>query len=163
MKRQLYLYLFILSALITAFTYMYFTKALAFERNNNKSEIKSVTDSLALISDKLNDADYFSLDKNERAQEYFENQSIQKLIPRIKEALLDYNDDSKGNIYTGQEKLGAQKFIINKIKILNHRWIIADYSDGTYWGDVVIKYFVESDGKITFQVMDSFIYPKEQY
>ncbi len=163
MKRQLYLYLFILSALITAFTYMYFTKALTFERNNNKLEIKSVTDSLALISDKLNDADYFSLDKNERAQEYFENQSIQKLIPRIKEALLDYNDDSKGNIYTGQEKLGTQKFIINKIKILNHRWIIADYSDGTYWGDVVIKYFVESDGKITFQVMDSFIYPKEQY
>ena len=163
MKRQLYLYLFILSALITAFTYMYFTKALSFERNNNKGEIKHLTDSLSLVSNQLNDADYFSLDKNERAQEYFENQSIQKLIPQIKEALLAYNDDPKGNIYTGQEKLGAQKFIINKIKILNHRWIIADYSDGTYWGDVVIKYFVESDGKITFQVMDSFIYPKEQY
>ena len=163
MKRQLYLYLFILSALITAFTYMYFSKALAFEKSNNKLEIKSLTDSLALISNQLNDADYFSLEKNERAQDYFENKSIQKLIPEIKEALLAYNDDPKGNMYTGQEKLGTQKFIINKVKILNHRWIIADYSDGTYWGDVVIKYFVEQDGKITFQVMDSFIYPKEQY
>ena len=163
MKRQLYLYLFILSALITAFTYMYFTKALSFERNNNKGEIKHLTDSLSLVSNQLNDADYFSLDKNERAQEYFQDQSIKKLIPQIKEALLSYNDDPKGNIYTGHEKLGTQKFIISKIKILNHRWIIADYSDGTYWGDVIIKYFVESDGKITFSVLDSYIYPKEQY
>jgi hypothetical protein len=84
-------------------------------------------------------------------------------MPQIKEALLAYNDDPKGNIYTGQEKLGEQKFIINKIKILNHRWIIADYSDGQYWGDVVLKYFVEKDGKITFQIMDTFIYPKQEY
>lgn len=163
MKRQLYLYLFILSALIAAFTYMYFSKALAFEKSNNKAEMDIQKKSFDSISNMINDADYFSLDKNERAQDYFENQSIQKLIPQIKEALLAYNDNPNGNIYTGQEQLGAQKFIINKIKILNHRWIIADYSDGTYWGDVVIKYFVEQDGKITFKVMDSFIYPKEQY
>lgn len=163
MKKQLYLYLFILASLICAFTYMYFTKQIAFERTNNKAEIKSVRDSLIMISNQLEDADYFSLEHNQRSQEYFVNQSPQKLLPIIRESLLAYNDDPKGNIYTGQEKMGEQKFIISKIKILNHRWIMADYSNGELWGDVLIKYFVEEDGKITFQVMDSFLFPKEQY
>jgi hypothetical protein len=142
---------------------MYFTKALAFERNNNKAEMKSVTDSLALISDKLNDADYFSLEHNQRSQEYFESQSSQKLLPIIRESLLAYNDSPKGNVYTGQETIGEQKFIISKIKILNHRWIIADYSNGELWGDVLIKYFVDDNGKVSFQVMDTFLFPKEHY
>jgi hypothetical protein len=103
------------------------------------------------------------LENNDFAKEYFVDYNVQKLIPQIKEALLSYNDDPKGNKFTGQEQLGNQKFIINKIKILNHRWIIADYSDGEYWGDVVLKYFVEKDGKITFQIMDTFIYPKQEY
>lgn len=163
MKKQLYLYLFILASLICAFTYMYFTKQIAFERNNHKAEIKSVRDSLILISNQLEEADYFSLEHNQRSQEYFVNQSSQKLLPIIRESLLAYNDDPKGNIYTGQEKIGEQKFIISKIKILNHRWIMADYSNGELWGDVLIKYFVEDNGKITFQVMDSFLFPKEQY
>ena len=84
-------------------------------------------------------------------------------MPQIKEALLAYNDSPEGNTYTGQEKLGTQKFIINKIKILNHRWIVANYSDGTYWGDVLLKYFIDEKGKISFQIMDTFIYPKEEY
>jgi hypothetical protein len=39
----------------------------------------------------------------------------------------------KGNPYVGQDQIGANKFIINKVKVLNHRWIIADYSDGEMW------------------------------
>ncbi len=163
MKRQLYLYLFILSTLVAAFTYMYFSKAIAFEKKKNNSELKYLKDSISEITNKLFDADHFSLENNDYAKEYFADYNLQKLMPQIKEALLAYNDDPKGNIYTGQEKLGEQKFIINKIKILNHRWIIADYSDGQYWGDVVLKYFVEKDGKITFQIMDTFIYPKQEY
>lgn len=163
MKRQLYLYLFILTALVAAFTYMYYSKALSFEMKKNESEIKYYKDSISVVTNKLFEANHFSLENNDFAIEYFVDYDLQKLMPQIKEALLAYNDDPKGNIYTGQEKLGEQKFIINKIKILNHRWIIADYSDGQYWGDVVLKYFVEKDGKITFQIMDTFIYPKQEY
>ena len=163
MKKQLYLYLFILSTLIGAFTYMYFSKQLAFQRNNSKAELKVLRDSMNMISSKMSDADYFSLEQNQHAQDYFEKYNIQQLMSQVKEALLSYNDDPKGNIYTGQDKIGEQKFILNKVKILNHRWIIADYSNGQLWGDVIIKYFVEEDGKISFQTMDSFLYPKQQY
>ncbi len=163
MKRQLYLYLFILSALIAAFTYMYFSKALAFEKSATAAVVKSYKDSITQIANKLDDADHFSLEKNENAKDYFANYDVQKLLPQIRESLLAYNDNPKGNIYTGQDKLGEQKFIISKMKILNHRWIIAEYSDGQYWGESLLKYFVEKDGKITFQMMDTFLYPKQQY
>jgi hypothetical protein len=32
----------------------------------------------------------------------------------------------KGNPYVGQDQIETNKFIINKVKVLNHRWIIAD-------------------------------------
>lgn len=144
------------------FTYVFFSKQLSHEKKQNESEIKNLKDSITTIISQNNDE--FSLANNEYAQEYFiEKYDINKLMTTVKEALLAYNDDPKGNIYTGQEKLGEQKFIINKIKLLNHRWIIANYSDGQYWGDVLIKYFVEDDGKVTFKIMDSYIYPKEEY
>jgi hypothetical protein len=57
--------------------------------------------------------------------------------------------------------MGEQKFIVNKIKVLNHRWLIADYSNGVLWGEVLLKYFVNDDETISFEIMDSYIYPKE--
>ena len=73
---------------------------------------------------------------------------------------MDFNDNPKGNIYTGQEQIGVNKFIINKIKILNHRWIIADFSDGDIWGECLIKYFVNEDKTIDFETFQSFVYSK---
>ena len=73
---------------------------------------------------------------------------------------MEFNDDPKGNIYTGQEKISDKKFIINKAKILNHRWIIADFTDGVYWGEVLLKYFVNDDKTISFEVIQSLIYQK---
>ena len=163
MKRQLYLYLFIISALIAAFTYMYYNKQIVHNQSVSDTKIKMYSDSLKMIQTQIEDANHFSLENNQNAQEYLSNYDVQKLIPQIREALLAYNDSPKGNIYTGQEKIGEQKFIINKIKVLNHRWIIADYSDGIFWGDVMIKYFVEDGGKISLQVMATFIYTKDQY
>ena len=78
-----------------------------------------------------------------------------------KDKLLEFNDNPNGNPYTGQEKLGPNKFIINKIKVINHRWIIADFSDGDYWGEVLLKYFVNEDKSFSFEVNQSLLYPKQ--
>ncbi|MBC7524912.1 MAG: hypothetical protein H7239_10775 [Flavobacterium sp.] len=163
MKKSLFLYLFILAGLFNVFTYMYYSKALEFEQKKYTKTAdfdKKVTDSLTNL---MADANYFSLENNDYARDYFEKYEIKSLIPKISEALLSYNDDPKGNKYIGQETLGTQKFIINKLKILNHRWIVADYSDGTYWGNVFIKYFLNDDGTFTFITQDTFLFPKQQY
>jgi len=166
MKKSLFLYLFILSVLMNIFTYMYYSKKNVFDETQFKSTNAKLKDSLTSISAKLDDANYFALENNQNAQDYLnsgdgiKNISYEKLIPLVKEKLMDLNENPKGNPYTGQEQIGAQKFIINKAKVLNHRWVIADFSDGEYWGEVLLKYFINEDESITFETVQSVLYQK---
>ncbi len=166
MRKSLFLYLFILSMLMNIFTYMYFSKRTDFEETQSRKVNTRLKDSLTTVKAKLDDANYFALENNQNAQNYFDRDDskkfipYEKLIPYVKEKLMDLNDNPKGNPYTGQDQIGQQKFIINKIKILNHRWIIADYSDGEYWGEVLLKYFVNEDESISFEVIQSLLYKK---
>ena len=49
------------------------------------------------------------------------------------------------------------KYLINKVKILNHKWIIADFSNGSRWGEMWIEYYFNKN-KIVFDVKDYFLY-----
>ena len=166
MKKSLLLYLFILVLLLNVFTYKYFSSELAFEKSRSENAKKKLEERLLSSNNKLADANYFSLEKNENAQNYFNPDNakktikIDKLIPFVTEKLMDLNANPKGNPYTGQDQIGSNKFIINKLKILNHRWIIADFSDGEYWGEVLLKYFVNDDETVSFETIQSFIYQK---
>ena len=166
MKQSFLLYLTILAVLSSIFTYMFLSKQVAFEQNRYAKTTKKLRDSIALVSNQLLDANYFSLAKNENAQNYFDSGisdkiiQYEKLIPVVTEKLLDYNSNPKGNPYTGQDQIGMNKFIINKVRILNHRWIIADFSDGEIWGEVLLKYFVNTDETISFEVNQSLLHQK---
>lgn len=166
MKQSFLLYLTILAVLSTIFTYMFLSKEVTFQQKRYDKTTKKLRDSLSLVTNQLIDAKYFSLEKNENAQNYFDSENsekivqYEKLIPFVTEKLLDFNSNAKGNPYTGQDQIGTNKFIINKVKILNHRWIIADYSDGEIWGEVLLKYFVNPDDSISFEVNQSLLYQK---
>jgi hypothetical protein len=166
MKKSLLIYLIILVVLMNVFTFMYFSKQLDFEQDNSIKKELRLKDSLVSITKKLDDASYFSFAKNENAQNYFNPENatktiqIEKLVPIVTEKLLDLNSNPKGNPFIGQDQIGANKFIINKVRILNHRWIIADFSDGEYWGEVLLKYFINEDESVSFETIQSFIYQK---
>ncbi|MBP2284580.1 hypothetical protein H4V97_002898 [Flavobacterium sp. CG_23.5] len=166
MKKSLMLYALILALLFNVYTYMFLSKEVTFEQDRYSRVTTKLKDSLKSVTNKLADANYFSLEKNENAQNYFDSGSAEKtiqyekLIPVVTEKLLDYNSNPKGNPYVGQDQIGANKFIINKVKILNHRWIIADFSDGEIWGEVLLKYFVNDDESIAFEVNQSLLYQK---
>ena len=166
MKRSFMLYAVILLVLMNVFTYSFYSKEVDYEQNRYEKTTKKLRESLNSATVKLNDANYFSLEKNENAQNYFDSGDSDKmikyeqLIPYVTEKLLDFNSNPKGNPYVGQDQIGINKFIINKVKILNHRWIIADYSDGEIWGEVLLKYFVNSDQSISFEVNQSLLYQK---
>lgn len=162
MKKPL-LYLFIFSVLLNIFTYMYFTKRSKFEDERIASfqkEAKAKKDSIAALNNQLRDADYFTLANNENAMDYFEDYDIEKLSAEIRDEVMSLNDNKNGNPLTKYEIINGNKPIINKIKILNHRWIIADFAIGQAWGEVLIKYF-KNEGKPTdFETIETFIYPK---
>ncbi|MDX6181735.1 hypothetical protein SGQ44_05655 [Flavobacterium sp. Fl-77] len=167
MKKSLMLYLFLLAILMNIFTYMFYSREVKFGQERYEKTTKKLRDSINLVSTQLSEADYFSLVHNENAQNYFDNSAsggkvilYEKLIPVVTEKLLDLNSNPNGNPYTGQDKIDNKKFIINKVKILNHRWIIADYSNGQLWGEVLLKYFVNDDESIDFEVNQSLLYQK---
>ena len=166
MQKSILLYVVILFVLTNIFTYMFLSSQVKFEQNNSDKVNKKFTDTVVALTNDLDDANYFSLDKNQNAQDYFENKqkgtfiSADKIIPFVSEKLKDLNGNEKGNPYTGQDPIDGKKFIINKIKILNHRWIIADFNNGDIWGEVLIKYFLEQNGTVTFITDESVLYPK---
>jgi hypothetical protein len=145
---------------------MYFSKQVQFNDDRYSAMNKRYADSMTTMTTRIGDAEYFSLENNQNAQDYFENGggdtfiAYEKLIPHVKDQLLNFNDDPNGNPYTGQDKITENKFVINKIKVLNHRWIIADFSDGNYWGEVLLKYFVNEDESISFEVIQSLLHQK---
>ena len=165
MKNQLYLYTAILSILMTLFIFMFYKKQNSFLESKIESDGKKYKDSLQTAREKLFESNYFSLENNQNAQDYLEKTvsddfyPASKVVDKIKELLMAENDSREGNKYVEYPKIGEQKFIINKIKVINHRWIIADFSNGTLWGEVYLRYFIEEDNSFTFEVKDSFLYP----
>jgi len=167
MKKSLLLYLFILAVLMNIFTYAYFTRKSAAETKTSgeeTGEVQKLKDSINVLHNNIADADYFSLENDQNAQNYIVNNDLDKIIPydgysaAVLEQLMAHNDKPEGNPYTGQVKISDNKFIINKAKVLNHRWIVADFSDGKYWGEALIKYFVNQDKTISFENIESLIY-----
>ena len=166
MKNSLLLYLFIIILLLNVFTYMYFSKQLTFVKDKSaKTEAKWKKD-LEVANAKLVDANYFSLEKNENAQNYFNPDNatktiqVEKLIPVVTEKLMDLNANPEGNPFVGQDQIGANKFIINKVRILNHRWIIAEFSNGDLWGQILVKYFVAEGKPTDFETVETVLYER---
>ena len=165
MKRSLLLYAFILLVLTNLYTYVYLSKEVEFEQTRFKKLDAKKEDTINQLLVKNADADYFSLEGSQNSQDYFENSkgkynSYDKVIPLVKEKLLDLNSNPNGNPYVGFDKMDGKKFIINKVKFLNHRWIIADFNNGEMWGEVIIKYFVNDDNTVSFETAETLIYPK---
>ncbi|WP_235922494.1 hypothetical protein [Flavobacterium difficile] len=157
MKNSLLLYGLVFSILINIFQFV--------NSNNiinryddlvtiNKKEIKKVKDSIV----KLVENDKFSLDNNEYAQEYYFEHDLKKLKAKVKEDLMAFNSDKRGNKYVSYDQIGDNPFLINSVKILNHRWIIANFSDGKVWGEVLIKYFHNTDKPTDFETVETLIY-----
>ena len=157
MKRNLLFYGLVFSVLINIFQMVNSSRILKRSEEVStisKKELKKAQDSIA----KLLDDDKFSLDHNEYAQEYYFDHNLNDLKAKIKEDLMAFNADKRGNKYVSYDQIGDNPFLINSVKILNHRWIIANFSDGKAWGEVLIKYFVNEDKSTDFETVETLIY-----
>lgn len=170
MRRTIFMYLFFFAMLFVVFQYMNEKKI--FEKQENKiesqrsklkllkTELKKATDSVEVLSSKVVDLDYFTLQGNENAMSYFESlgfeaNDIEKLVS---EFIYDKNLSKGDNSIVPYEGInGSMK--INKLKFLNHKWILADYTDGKYWGEMIIEYYITNDKKIELTSVASLLYP----
>ena len=160
MKLKIFIYLFVFTALILVFQLVNSSKVVNYQVEMIQEKIARI-DTLRQQLDKSEQAYaddvYFSLDRNEEAMAYFEELSIEDLITRIKDKVYDSNAIKGDNPLVPFTGTGG-KFLINKVKILNHKWLIADFSDGTYWGELWIQYAVNGED-IRLEVKDYLLYP----
>ena len=157
MKNSLLLYGLVFSVLVNIFQMVNSSRILKRSEEVStisKKQLKIAQDSMV----KLLDNDRFSLDHNEYAQEYYFEHNLKALQTKVKEDLAAFNSDKRGNKYISYEQVGENPFLINNIKILNHRWIIANFSDGKIWGEVLIKYFHNTDKPTDFETVETLIY-----
>jgi len=158
------MYLFIFSLLLILFLFMNSKSIIEdYDKNLSKLEAREAIyeDSLKTLKDENFELMRFSLEFNDDAMSYFEDQGykISELIPFIKDELY------KLNVYEGDDhplvpyaSMTGNKMMINSIKLLNNRWIIADFSDGKYWGEMIMTYEITDEQELKFKLLDYLLY-----
>lgn len=164
MRKSIFMYLFFFAALWIVFQYA--NEKTIFEAQERsisrlESKVQKLQDSLEVVLDNKDNIQYFSLTDNENAYTYFDRTgvAVQGLESRIEDALISLNSVNGNPVIPFENATGVYK--LNKIKILNHKWIIADFSNGSRWGEVLIQYDIDSAGEISFRNFESLIYPLE--
>ena len=164
MKSRIFMYLFIFSLLLILFLFMNSKSIIEdYDKNLSKAEARAVVyeDSIKTLKDENFELMRFSLEFNDDAMSYFEDQGykISELIPFIKDELY------KLNVYEGDDhplvpyaSMTGNKMMINSIRLLNNRWIIADFSDGKYWGEMIMTYEITDKQELKFKLLDYLLY-----
>jgi len=55
------------------------------------------------------------------------------------------------------------KMLINKVRILNHKWLIANFTDGDHWGEIFVNYSIDDNNDLKFELTDYLMYPVNQF
>ncbi len=162
MKNKIFLYLFLFAALVCL--YLFVSSGNMAEANMTsilklKEEVSTLENSLQQSELKVLEMQYFSLENNDDAIAYYEHLNLENPTRYISDKLLETNESKGDNPlipYEGMEN----DFKINKIKILNHKWILADFSDGKYWGELLIGYELKDDLGVDFTLKDHLLYTR---
>ncbi|MFS4469174.1 hydrolase [Maribacter sp. 2210JD10-5] len=162
MKNKIFLYLFIFAALIALYLFVSSGKM----ADANREKIEKLNLEMVLLKDSVQQADlrvlemqYFSLDNNDDALAYYDYLELKNPSRYIADKLLETNEQEGDNPLVPYEGM-HNDFKINKIKVLNHKWILADFSDGKYWGEILIKYELKDDLGVDFTLMDHLLYTR---
>jgi hypothetical protein len=130
--------------------------SIAARQERMTDRIDTLKDSIAqLVVDQTENA-YFSLDGNRDAQQFHAKFTPNDLLVMIEDKVLAENDNKNGNpmLYV----LG-KGWIINKVHLVNHQWALVDFTDGSRWGDALLRYDVDAKGQIEIKLLESVLYP----
>lgn len=163
MKSRIYMYLFFFSILLVLF--MYVNQSAIFEQqttliNTLQQKQQTFQDSVATLNQEISELRYFDLLTNDSARTYFEQMGLEPedAANQVKERIYEYNLQKGGNPLVPFANANGQ-WRINRVKFLNHRWVIADCSDGSAWGEIWIEYFFDQEGQLDLTAASAVLYP----
>ena len=162
MQKNIYLYLFVFAALIALFLAVTGNRnvtSLERELGERGQAVQSLEDSLRDVRLDLLEMQYFSLENNDDALAYYDHLNLENPARYIADKLLETNEQKGNNPLVPYEGM-ENDFKINKIKVLNHKWILADFSDGKYWGEILLEYQLKDDLSVDFTLLDHLLYTR---
>ena len=164
MKSKIFMYLFFFALLLVLFQYM--NQKSIFESQEQhitslQDKMTQGNDSIEKLNDRVAELNYFTLMGNDNAMTYFEKLGMEasQVEAFVSDAIYEQNFESGGNPLVPLEPMYG-KWIVNKVKFLNHRWVLADFSDGKYWGDMVVEYFFDENNQLQLTPLSSVLYPQ---
>ncbi|WP_445385123.1 hydrolase [Robiginitalea sp. IMCC44478] len=164
MSRRIFMYLFFFAALIILYLGVSGnrqSKSWQKEKTRMQEEIGQLQDSLQGLHLDLLGMQYFSLANNDDALAYYDHLGMEDPSGYISDKLLESNERAGDNPLVPYEGMEGD-FKINKIKILNHKWIVADFSDGKFWGELFLQYELKDNGDVDFTLLDHLLYTRSQ-
>lgn len=165
MKSKIFMYLFIFTVLLVIFQYVNSKHILEnYEESIKKSIAKNDTykDSILTLNETISEMRLFDLQYDDEALDYFEDQGYNsmELIPFIQDELYKLND------YQGDDhpivpyvSMTKNKMLINSIRLLNHKWLVANFTDGENWGQMFLTYEFLEGKELRFKLAEYFMYP----
>ncbi|MBT8286737.1 MAG: hydrolase [Bacteroidia bacterium] len=166
MKKNLYLYLFVFALLLVIFQFINSKNIIEkYETDitSLKEDQKTSKQTIMDLEDQNLDLLYFNLENNDDALTYFERDGYNtaELIPFLKDELYKLNEFKDDHPLVPYASMTDKPMLINKVRLLNHKWIIADFSDGEYWGEMLLNYEITDDRQLKFKVVESLLYPPQ--
>ena len=159
MQNKILIYVLTFMSLTLIFLSINYTKISNLSESNSrilKKKIDTLEKRYIELDKKYRDEIYFTLSDNQEALSYFKDIDVDSLVSYIRDELYEknFNKDSDTFIPISNTK---NKYLINKVKILNHKWIIADFSNGSRWGEMWIEYYF-NENMVEFHVKDLLLY-----
>ncbi|WP_229724424.1 hydrolase [Winogradskyella forsetii] len=166
MKHKILMYLFIFSVLLLIFQYVNSKNIIdKYEKDivTVKSQLSESEERIKTLEAQNFELGYFNIEGNEDALTYFEAQgyNTEKLIPAIIEGLYNMNDyEGEDHPIVPYVSMTDSKLLINKVRILNHKWIIANFTDGEFWGEIFVSYEIDENNDLKYKLVEYLMYPK---
>ena len=163
MQKRIFLYLFVFAALTAVYLGVSGSnriESLEKKLSDMEQREESYKDSLEQSLLDILDMQYFSLANNDEALSQYDHLNLEDPASYISDRLLETNERAGNNPLVPYEGMNGD-FKINKIKILNHKWLICDFSDGKYWGELLIQYNLKDNRDVDFTVAQHLLYTSQ--
>ncbi|PTX62954.1 hypothetical protein C8N46_102355 [Kordia periserrulae] len=173
MKKRILLYSIIFLILLVLYLYVSSNKQYELQStkieelrgkiDTLKTEVTTYKDSVNTLLDVNANLHYFSFENNGEAINYFEGTEVdvQNLPQIITDAIYDQNSASANNPLVPFDGTSGKFMSVDRVKVINHKWVICSFTDGDYWGEMLLRYEINGKTKeLTFELISEVLYPK---
>lgn len=165
MKSRIFMYLFIFTALIalyqfkSASNYVENTQVALAKYQETAEEYSKISSQIKLLEAQLEMAQLFDITYNQEGQVALESQykGPQDVSDFISDALIQTNINKELQHALIPFKSENAKYVFNTVKVLNQKWLIANFTNGTVWGEAILQFSI-NNGVVNFLTEDAFLY-----